>query len=120
MLGVLVVPGVLEVPVLVVLTVLEVPVLAVLAVLAVLMVAGVAGEAWLRRKMREIQKSAGYGRTAPPAAMGILLLEPRSAEKDRFRTHEGLVIRTWDAAADPLAPFVSRLRGDRSGEGPQG
>jgi hypothetical protein len=85
----------------------------------VLMVAGVAGEAWLRRKMREIQKSAGYGRTAPPPAMGILFLEPRNAEKDRFRTHEGLVIRAWDAAADPLAPFVSRLRGDGSREGPQ-
>ena len=62
---------------------------------------------------------AGYGRTAPPPAMGILFLEPRNAEKDRFRTHEGLVIRAWDAAADPLAPFVSRLRGDGSREGPQ-
>ena len=86
----------------------------------VLMVAGVASEAWLRRKMREIQKSAGFGRTAPPPSIGILFLEPRTAEKDRFRTHEGVVIRTWDTAADPLAPFVSRLRGDRSGEGPQG
>jgi len=84
----------------------------------VVMVAGVAGEAWLRRKMREVQKSAGYGRTAPAPLMGILLLEPRTPEKDRFRTHEALVIRTWDGAADPLAPFVSRLRG--GAEGSQG
>ena len=72
---------------------------------------GAANEAWLRRKMREIQKSAGYGRTAPPPAVAIGLVEPRSPEKDRFRTHEATVVRAWDSdAAGALAPFIARLR----------
>lgn len=76
----------------------------------VMIFAGAATEVWLRRKMREIQKSAGYGRTGPAPALAICLLEPRTPEKDRFRTHEGVVIQSWDAAAEPLAPFLSRLR----------
>ncbi|MEP6918161.1 MAG: hypothetical protein ABJC89_21110, partial [Acidobacteriota bacterium] len=79
------------------------------------LLAGSAGEAWVRRKMRELQKSAGYGRTGPPPALAICLLEPRTPEKERFRTHEGLVIRAWDQAADPLAPFIAALGGGREG-----
>jgi Domain of unknown function (DUF4062)/MTH538 TIR-like domain (DUF1863) len=81
----------------------------------VVLLAGSAGEVWLRRKMRELQKSAGYGRTGPPPALAICLLEPRTPEKERFRTHEGLVIRAWDEAADPLAPFIATLGGGREG-----
>jgi hypothetical protein len=81
----------------------------------VLIFVGAATEVWLRRKMREVQKSAGYGRTRPAPALAICLLEPRTPDKDRFRTHEAIVLRAWDAAPDPLAPFVSRLRG-----GPEG
>jgi hypothetical protein len=81
----------------------------------VLIFVGTATEVWLRRKMRELQKSAGYGRTGPPPALGICLLEPRTAEKERFRTHEGIVLRTWDATPEPLTPFLARLRG-----GPEG
>jgi hypothetical protein len=75
----------------------------------VMIFAGAAGELWLRRKMREVQRSAGFGRTAAPPALAICLLEPRTAEKERFRTHEGLVIHAWDAGGDPLEPFVSRV-----------
>jgi len=70
---------------------------------------GAANEAWVRRKMRELQKAAGYGRTLPPPALAICLLDPRTPEKDRFRTHEGTVLHGWDAG-DVLAPFVARLR----------
>jgi len=76
---------------------------------------GAATEVWLRRKMRELQKSAGYGRTAPPPALAICLLEPKTAEKERFRTHEGAVIRAWEGAPEPLAPFIARLRGGHEG-----
>ena len=79
--------------------------------------AGAASEVWLRRKMRELQKIAGYGRTGPPPALAICLLEPRTPEKDRFRTHEGLVVRAWDQEADPLAPFIAGLDGGREGRG---
>jgi hypothetical protein len=72
---------------------------------------GAANEAWVRRKMRELQKAAGYGRTLPPPALAILLSDPRTPEKDRFRTHEGTVLPGWNAGdAAPLAAFVARLR----------
>jgi hypothetical protein len=76
---------------------------------------GTATEVWLRRKMRELQKSAGYGRTGPPPVLAICLLEPKTAEKERFRTHEGVVIRAWEGAPEPLAPFIARLRGGHEG-----
>ena len=78
----------------------------------VMIVFGAANEAWLRRKMREIQKSAGYGRTLPPPALAFCLIEPRTAEKDRFRTHDGVVLRGWEGnPAGALAPYLARLRG---------
>ena len=78
---------------------------------------GGATEVWLRRKMRELQKSAGYGRTLPPPALAICLVEPRTAEKDRFRTHEGLVLRAWEGSLPAaVGSFIARLRG--GGEGP--
>ncbi len=88
----------------------------------VMIFAGAATEVWLRRKMREVQKSAGYGRTLPPPTIAICLLEPRTPEKDRFRTHEAVVIQSWDPTPEPLAPFLSKLRGHplRGHEGPPG
>jgi hypothetical protein len=76
---------------------------------------GVANEACVRRKMRELQKAAGYGRTLPAPALAICVLEPRTPEKDRFRTHEGTVLHAWTAGAvDSLGPFVARVRaGDK-------
>jgi hypothetical protein len=72
---------------------------------------GAANEAWVRRKMRELQKAPGYGRTQPPPVLAILLTEPRTPEKDRFRTHEGTVLPGWTAGeAAALAPFVARLK----------
>jgi hypothetical protein len=80
---------------------------------------GAAGEVWVRRKLRELQKSAGYGRTKPAPAVAICLVPPKTAEKDRFRTHEAMVIRLSDGdVADPLAPFIARVR--RDGGGAQG
>jgi hypothetical protein len=72
---------------------------------------GSGNEYWLRRKLREIQKSAGYGRDKRQPAIAICLVPPKTAEKERFRTHEALVIPQWDGyAPDPLQPFLSRLK----------
>jgi hypothetical protein len=72
---------------------------------------GAGNECWLRRKLREIQKSAGYGRTKPAPVVGILLIAPKTPEKERFRTHEALVIPQWDGfSPDPLQPFVSSVK----------
>jgi hypothetical protein len=89
---------------------------------------GSANECWLRRKLRELQKSAGFGRTKPPAAVAILLLPTPTgstsgdatwcAHKKQFRTHEAMVISQLDGfSPDQLRPFLSRLTG--WGQGPQ-
>jgi hypothetical protein len=80
----------------------------------VLIFYGAANEAWLRRKLRELQKAAGYGRTKGMPAVGICLVEPRTPEKERFRTHDAIVVPQWDGvSADLLQPFVSRLKDAR-------
>jgi hypothetical protein len=80
---------------------------------AALIFYGAGNECWLRRKLREIQKSAGYGRTGPMRAVGICLLAPRTPEKERFRTHQAFVIPQWDGfSPEPFQPFVCRLRDD--------
>jgi len=72
---------------------------------------GAANEVWLRRKLRELQKSAGYGRTKPAPAVAICVLPPDTPEKGRFRTHEAMVIRPADPASpESLIPFLSRMR----------
>ncbi len=73
---------------------------------------GKPGELWLRRKLREIQKTRGYGRTKEIAAVGICMLPPRTPEKETFQTHEGIVISQLDGfSSSALTPFVSRVRG---------
>jgi hypothetical protein len=71
---------------------------------------GAANECWLRRKLRELQKSAGYGRTKPMPVVSIALVPPKTAEKESFRTHEAIIIPQWNGvSADSLQPFISRL-----------
>jgi hypothetical protein len=72
---------------------------------------GAGSECWLRRKLRELQKSAGYGRSKPTPPAAILLVAPKTPEKERFRTHEAMVISQFDGfSSDPLRPFISRLK----------
>jgi hypothetical protein len=73
---------------------------------------GSGNECWLRRKLRELQKSPGYGRSKPVPTVAISLVPPRTSDKERFRTHEALVIPQWDGfSPEPLQPFISRLQG---------
>jgi TIR domain len=77
----------------------------------VLIFYGSANECWLRRKLREVQKSPGYGRTKPAPVVGIVLAPPKAAGKERFRTHEAMVIPQLDGfSADALGPFVASLQ----------
>ena len=72
---------------------------------------GAANELWVRRKLRELQKSAGYGRIKPIRALAISLLAPMTEEKERFRTHEATVIpQLGGFALDPLLPFITQLQ----------
>ena len=72
---------------------------------------GVTKEAWVRRKLREIQKSVGYGRTDPLAATAIVALPPMTDEKQQFRTHDCTVITgQTEFSSGVLAPFLSLLK----------
>jgi len=78
---------------------------------AVLVFVGEAGEPWLRRKLRELQKSAALPRDKPLLARGIYLAAPETPSKARFRTLEATVLREPDAgfSADVLEPFVTAI-----------
>jgi hypothetical protein len=72
---------------------------------------GTANELWLRRKLREVQKSAGYGRTKAMPVVAVALISSKTAEKERFRTHDAVVIPQYDGfSAAPLEPFISHFR----------
>lgn len=72
---------------------------------------GAGNELWLRAKLREVQKSAAFGRKRPITAKAVLVGPPDNPAKGRFRTHEALVINqrgTFDPAA--MQPFLSQLQ----------
>ena len=72
---------------------------------------GEGSECWLRRKLRELQKSAGYGRTKASPIIAIALIPPKTPDKERFRTHEALIVsQLSNPSPDALHPFISRLK----------
>jgi TIR domain/Domain of unknown function (DUF4062) len=72
---------------------------------------GAGNEAWLNSKLRELKKIAGYGRTTPMVATGVYIAPPATANKQRFRTHEAIVINPEGPfTPSALEPFVSVLR----------
>ena len=72
---------------------------------------GAGNELWLRRKLREVQKAVGYGRTKPGPPVAVALIAPRTPEKERFRSHEVTVIPQWQGCAvEPFAPFITRVK----------
>jgi hypothetical protein len=81
----------------------------------VLIFYGAASEFWLRQKLREVKKSAGYGRTKPMPAVGVCVIPPKTPEKDRFETHDAMVlVESEGFSPAPLQPFVALLKGDGS------
>jgi hypothetical protein len=82
---------------------------------------GAANEVWLRRKLREMQKSAGYGRVGRKPSVGVCLIGPRTAEKERFRTHEAMLIEQWDGLSPAgLQSFITLLTSDAAADGGDG
>jgi hypothetical protein len=77
----------------------------------VVVFSGAGNEAWLRRKLTDIQKSPGYGRTKAPPDVCICLIPPQTPAKARFRTHHALVIPQWNGCDPaPFEPFMAALR----------
>jgi hypothetical protein len=78
---------------------------------AALILYGAGSECWLHRQLREVQKSAGYGRTKSAPVVGISLLPPRTTAKEQFRTHKAVVIPQFEGFfPDPLRSFTARLK----------
>ena len=66
---------------------------------AVVIYLGAGNVPWVRRKLGDLQKISGYGRTRPFDAKVIYVAAPATAEKERFRTHEATVIAGGSLAA---------------------
>ncbi len=78
---------------------------------AVLIYYGAGGPLWFRRKVRDLQKIAGYGRSKPLLAKGVFLAAPMTPEKREFRSHDAIVIAGDGQLAPALfEPFLARLR----------
>jgi hypothetical protein len=77
---------------------------------AILIYYGAAGEPWLRAKLFDLRKLAGYGRTKPLLAKAIYLGTPHTPAKERFRTLEATVIRQdYEFAPAVLEPFLKQI-----------
>jgi hypothetical protein len=76
---------------------------------AVLIYWGTGTEPWLRTKLKDLQKTFGYGRTDPFRARAVYVAAPPDAAKDRFRTHEAAVLRPSRTIEDDLAAFVRAI-----------
>jgi hypothetical protein len=77
---------------------------------AALLVHGAAAESWLRKKLRELEKIAGLGRTKPKPFVAICMAAPRTVQKERFQTHDALILPMWDGfVAEPLQAVVAQL-----------
>jgi hypothetical protein len=77
----------------------------------VLLYYGAGNELWLRAKLREVQKSAAFGRKKPITAKAVLLAPPETPSKGRFRTHEAQVVdQRGTFAPAAMQPFLSQLQ----------
>jgi hypothetical protein len=86
---------------------------------AVMIYYGRANEIWLRMKLRELLKLNGYGRKQPLLAKAVYVAAPQTAEKERLRTHEALIIKGYDETFSPapLNPFLDQLRAAKGAQG---
>jgi hypothetical protein len=72
---------------------------------------GAAGESFLRRKLRELQKCAA-DRKQPMRAKAICMAPPVTADKSAYRTHDAMVIAQPDGlSAGPWADFLTAMKG---------
>ncbi len=78
---------------------------------AVLIYYGAANDLWLRKQLREVQKSAGYGREQPLRAKAICVAPPKTLQKEQLRTREALVLSQLEGfMPESLQPFLMDLR----------
>jgi hypothetical protein len=83
---------------------------------AILIYYGRAGEPWLRTKLLDLRKLAGFGRTKPLVAKAVYVGGPTTPAKERFRTLEAIVIKNTDQfspeSLKPLLAQITSAKGD--------
>jgi hypothetical protein len=86
---------------------------------AVLIYYGSGNDLWLRTKLRDLQKMAGYGRTKPLLAKAIYVAAPENPKKQMLRTNEAIVLKQFDAFTPAtLAPFIDQIAQAQGGHHP--
>lgn len=71
---------------------------------------GQASDNWVRTKMLDLIKAPGYGREQPMLAHLVYIAGPDTPLKQRFRTHEALVIKNFEKfSPETLQPFLQAL-----------
>ncbi len=71
---------------------------------------GQASDNWVRTKLLDLIKAPGYGRDKPMLANLVYIAGPDTPLKQRFRTHEALVVKNFDTfSPDTLQPFLQAL-----------
>ena len=73
---------------------------------------GAAPRAWVDIKLRELLKVAGDGREAPITIQGVYTAPPDDRRKERFRSHQAMVIHQPGAFAPSaeLDAFVAQIK----------
>lgn len=83
---------------------------------AVLIYYGHANERWVRTKLGDLQKSAGYGRTSPFKAKAVYVGLPHRPQKRLYRSHDALVIHEEEPFnSGSLDLFMDQLAVDTGG-----
>jgi hypothetical protein len=77
---------------------------------AVIIFYGAGNEVWLRRKLRELQRSGGLGREKPWLGRAIYVAGPSTPQKERLRTLEATVLH--EAADGFHAPVIDAFLAD--------
>ncbi len=82
---------------------------------AILIFQGRASEGWLRMKLRDLLKLPGYGRQSPLLGKAVYISAPESPSKERFKTHEALVIKNYGefnpSSLDSFLAQISKAKG---------
>lgn len=79
---------------------------------------GASSEFWLRSKLRDLQKIAGYGRTKPMLAKCVYVGPGETEDKRDLRTHDATVIKNFgDFTPASLAPFLAQFAHTQGAKG---
>ncbi|MCB9251580.1 MAG: toll/interleukin-1 receptor domain-containing protein [Flavobacteriales bacterium] len=76
---------------------------------AVIIYYGNANELWLRSKMRDLLKMAGYGRKKKLLAKTVFIAEPMNPQKERFRSHDLNVLKLTEDLEASIKPFIDEI-----------